>query len=162
MFSDVDNNVVRMVAASSGSYLGHAVKAEDIYTIAGDGNTNGGSKGDKKPAISAELYLPQGVAVDSAGNLFISDSGNNMIRFVAAAKGRYDGMKVKAGDIYTIAGNGTAAYAGNGTDRNGRGAQRPSRRQRRPSGRLLVTDNGNNVIREVTGGSTSKAQRCHR
>ncbi len=157
VFSDVDNNVVRMVAASSGSYLGHAVKAEDIYTIAGDGNPNGGSKGDKKPAISAELYLPQGVAVDSTGNLFISDSGNNMIRFVAAAKGRYDGMKVKAGDIYTIAGNGTAAYAGNGTSATAAELNGPAGVSVAPSGRLLVTDNGNNVIREVTGSSTSKA-----
>jgi len=157
VFSDVDNNVVRMVAASSGSYLGHAVKLGDIYTIAGDGNPNGGSKGDKKPATSAEFFLPQGIAVDSRGNLFIGDSGNNKIRFVAAAKGRYDGMKVKAGDVYTLAGTGAAGYAGNGTAATAAELNGPSGVSVAPSGQLLVTDNGNNVIREVTGASTPKA-----
>ena len=112
VFSDVDNNVVRVVAASSGSYLGRAVTAGDIYTVAG--TTKAGYKGAAKPALKAWLDTPQGVAVDAAGNLFIGDSGNNMIRFVSNATGTYDGMSVKTGDIYTVAGNGAAGYAGNG------------------------------------------------
>ena len=151
VFSDVDNNVVRLVAASNGTYLGHSLRVGDIYTIAGDGNPNGGSKGDKKPATAAELYLPNGVAVDATGNLFISDSGNNKIRFVAVAKGRYDGMKVKAGDIYTIVGTGATGYAGNGTAAKAAKLNAPAGVSVAPSGHLLVTDNGNNVIRELTG-----------
>ena len=50
IFSDVDNEVVRLVAASTGTSLGHAVKAGDIYTIAGTGTE--GLKGDKKPAAA--------------------------------------------------------------------------------------------------------------
>ncbi len=86
VFSDVDNEVVRLVAAASGTSLGRAVKAGDIYTIAGTGPNNEGFKGNKRPATKAWLDTPQGVAIDTAGNLFISDSFNDMIRVVAAAK----------------------------------------------------------------------------
>ena len=151
VFADVDNNVVRLVAASNGTYMGRAVKAGDIYTIAGNGNPTGGFKGDKKPAIKAELDLPNGVAVDAAGNVFISDSANNRIRFVAAAKGKYDGIPVKAGHIYTIAGDGIAGYSGNGRPATSAALNGPAGVSVGPSGRVLFADNGNDVIRGVTG-----------
>jgi sugar lactone lactonase YvrE len=138
VLSDVDNNVVRLVAASSGSAFGRSVTAGDIYTIAG--TSKAGFKGDKKPATKAWLNSPQGVAVDAAGNLLISDSTNNRIRLVPAAKGTYDGMAVKAGDIYTIAGNGGTTELNAPTDVNVG-----------PTGNLVVADNGNNVIREIAG-----------
>jgi len=151
VFADVDNNVVRVVAASNGTYLGHAIRAGDIYTIAGNGNPNGGFKGNKKPAVKAELNLPNGVAVDAAGNVFISDSANNMIRFVAAAKEKYDGTSVKTGDIYTIAGSGVAGNSGNGGPATAAKLNGPAGVSVGPSGRVLVADNGNDVIRWVTG-----------
>src|ERR1035438_3423722 len=52
-----------------------------ITTIAGDGIP--GFSGDNGPATSAQLADPGGVAVDSAGNLYIADEGNNRIRKVA-------------------------------------------------------------------------------
>ena len=149
IFSDVDNQVVRLVPAATGTYLGRAVKADYIYTIAG--TSAEGFKGNKKPAIKASLDTPQGVAVDAAGNLFISDSANNMIRFVPAAKGAYDGMAVKAGDIYTIAGKGPAGYSGNGGLATQADLNAPAGVSVGPSGRILILDNGNNVIREMSG-----------
>ena len=59
--------------------------------------------GDGGPAISAQLAVPSGVAVDPAGNLFIADYPNNRIRKVSA-----DGI------ITTLAGNGTFGSAGDG------------------------------------------------
>ena len=54
------------------------------------------------PATAAELSDPEGVAVDAAGNLFIADSNNSVIREVNPA----------TGVITTVAGNGTAGYSG--------------------------------------------------
>jgi sugar lactone lactonase YvrE len=52
-----------------------------ITTVAGTGNE--GYDGDGGPATSAQLRWPEGIAVDSAGNLYIADTGNNCIRKVA-------------------------------------------------------------------------------
>ena len=67
------------------------------------GNGTAGYTGNNGPATAAELYGPWGVAVDSAGDLFIADTDNNVVREVVKA----------TGDIITVAGNGTAGYSGN-------------------------------------------------
>ena len=66
-----------------------------ITTVAGNGTS--GFSGDGGPATEASLAAPGGVAVDSAGNLFIADHDNHRIRKVDAA-----------GIISTVAGNGRA------------------------------------------------------
>ena len=48
---------------------------------------NGGYGGDNGPAMRAELNFPYGVAVDTADNLYIADTGNNRIRKVTAGTG---------------------------------------------------------------------------
>ena len=67
------------------------------------GNSLSGYSGDGGPATSARLSAPQGLAVDSAGNLFIADSENARVRKVSPA-----------GIISTVAGNGTEGYSGDG------------------------------------------------
>jgi trimeric autotransporter adhesin len=64
-----------------------------ISTVAGTGTA--GYSGDGGPATRAELDAPYGVAVDGAGDLFIADTANSVIREVTAA-----------GVISTVAGNG--------------------------------------------------------
>jgi hypothetical protein len=86
--------------------------AGDIYTVAGDGTQ--GFSGDGGPATKAELWVAYGVAVDGAGNLVIADTGNNRVRVVAARTGTFYGKAMTAGDIYTVAGNGTAGTSGDG------------------------------------------------
>ena len=80
LIADTYDNRIRVVAASTGTYYGQPMTAGDIYTIAGTGT--GGFSGDGSPATAAELYTPSGVAVDAAGNLFITDTANNRIREV--------------------------------------------------------------------------------
>ena len=63
--------------------------------------------GDVGPAGPPMLYYPRGVAVDPAGDLFIADSYNNVIREVIPGP---DGLS--DGTITTIAGNGSAGYSG--------------------------------------------------
>src|SRR5262249_37266809 len=65
-------------------------------------------------ARQAELNACDGVAVDHAGNLVIGDTLNNRVRVVAASTGTFYGQHMKAGDIYTIAGEGPPGFAGDG------------------------------------------------
>jgi len=89
--ADYQNNKIRMVLNSAGT----------ISTYAGTGTS--GNSGDGGPATYALLNGPQGVAVDSNGNVYISDSANNIIR-----------MDNTLGIISTIAGTGTAGDLGDG------------------------------------------------
>jgi hypothetical protein len=81
VITDTENNRVRVVAASAGTFYGQAMTAGDIYTVAGNGT--GGFSGDGGPALNAGLNRPQGVAVDAAGDLLVVDVGSNRIREVA-------------------------------------------------------------------------------
>ncbi len=72
-----------------------------INTVAGNGLQ--GYSGDGGPAIMASFNEALGIAVDAAGNLYIADSNNNVIREVTAD-----------GTINTIAGNGLTGFAGDG------------------------------------------------
>jgi sugar lactone lactonase YvrE len=77
-----------------------------ISTVAGSGtlpNDPGGFSGDGGPAVAAQLRDPTLIAFDPDGNLYIDDEFNNRIRKV-------DGH----GIITTVAGNGTAGFAGDG------------------------------------------------
>ncbi len=84
--------------------------AEKLYRVAGRSDSNGGSipvnnpVGDLGPAVLAYLNNPQGLALDSDGNIFMSDTGNNIIRMI-----RSDGT------IKTIAG-GAGAVSGPSID----------------------------------------------
>jgi sugar lactone lactonase YvrE len=148
VFADDDNNVVRLVAVANGVYAGRAITAGDIYTIAGNGIP--GFKGNKKAATLAELNMPQGVAIDAAGNLFISDSNNNQVRIVAPRAESYGGRALKAGDIYALAGNGNFGYSGDGGPATAGELNTPAGVSVAPSGNVLIADNGNDVVRGVT------------
>lgn len=71
----IDFDRVRSISATSGN----------IATVAGTGTP--GMSGDGGPATKAELTTPEGLAFDTAGDLFIADTGNKRIREVAAAGG---------------------------------------------------------------------------
>jgi sugar lactone lactonase YvrE len=83
--ADTGNEIIREVSAATGI----------ITTVAGMANSLGAGGGDGGPATSATLDFPFGVAVDSAGNIFISDTFDYVIREVMAVNG----------NIYTVAGN---------------------------------------------------------
>jgi uncharacterized protein (TIGR03437 family) len=60
-----------------------------ITTVAGNGNSELGNIGDNGPATSAQLWNPSGVAVDSAGNVYIADRGNQRIRMLTPPRCAY-------------------------------------------------------------------------
>ena len=99
VFKDAAGNVY--IADRGNNRIRKVNTAGIISTIVGTGTP--GYTGDGGPALSAELHHPNGVAVDAAGNIYIADENNNVIRMVNTA-----------GTISTIAGNGTAGFAGDG------------------------------------------------
>src|SRR5438876_258738 len=128
--ADRDNNRIREVVAATG----------DIQTVAGNGNARFTFSGDGGPAISGALYLPEDVYVDSSGNIFIADTGNNRVREVVAA----------TGNIETVAGNGSYGSS------SGDGGLATSAQLNDPwsvfvdgSGNIFIADRDNNRIREV-------------
>jgi secreted PhoX family phosphatase len=150
IISDNSNNVVREVAAADGTHFGVAMTAGDIYTIAGSNTGTRGNSGDGGPATSAELSGPQGLAMDPAGDLLITDTGNSVVREVAAANGNHFGVVMTANDIYTVAGNATA---GGDSGDNGPALQAtisyPVGVALDGSGNLLIADYEGNSVRDV-------------
>jgi len=118
--------------------------------VAGDGVA--GYSGDGKLGAFAELNEPNGVAVDSQGNLYIADSANNVIRRVDA----------KTGIITTVAGDYAADKASGGLGGfSGDGGPGTSARLNDPqgvavdgAGDLFIADTFNNAVREVTPSGT--------
>jgi sugar lactone lactonase YvrE len=107
-----------------------------ITTVAGNGTA--GYAGDGGAATSGLLSGPQDVAVDSAGNLYIADTFNSVIRKVSTS-----------GIITTVAGNGTAGYAGDGGAAILAQLYRPFGLAADSSGNLYIADSYNYRIRKV-------------
>jgi sugar lactone lactonase YvrE len=145
--ADTGTNRVRVVAAGTGEFYGQPMTAGDIYTVAGTGQP--GSTGDGGPATAARLDLPRAVTFDGAGNLVIADTGSNRIRVVAAGTGEFYGQPMTAGDIYTVAGNGTMGFAGDGGPATAAALGIPEGVSVDPSGNLLIADSFNNRVRVV-------------
>jgi uncharacterized protein (TIGR03437 family) len=123
--ADSNNDVIRKVTATSGI----------ITTIAGNGTQ--GFSGDGGRAVLAQLSHPKGVAVDSAGNVYISDTFNSRIRVVAPN-----------GTISTVVGTGVPGYSGDGGPATAAQLDFPANLSFDTAGNLYIADNNNNVIRQ--------------
>jgi uncharacterized protein (TIGR03437 family) len=126
-FADSQNHRVRKIAPNG-----------TITTVAGNGIP--GFSGDAGPAIHAELNNPQGVALDNQGNLLIVDTSNNRIRKI-----------LPDGNIGTVAGNGNAAYFGDGTRAVDAALRAPGAVAVDADGNLYIADTQNHRIRKVNG-----------
>jgi sugar lactone lactonase YvrE len=128
--ADQNNHRIRKVAAGNGV----------ITTVAGSGTL--GSSGDNGPATAARLNFPAGVAVDSGGNIYIADRDNHKIRKVVAL----------TGTISTVAGTGTAGFAGDTLSATAAMLNGPTGVAVDGSGNVYFADTNNNRIRKVAGG----------
>jgi uncharacterized repeat protein (TIGR03803 family) len=122
------NDRIRKVTASTGK----------ISTVAGNGVQ--GYSGDGGPATSAKLFNPEGVAVDSAGNIYIAEWGDGRIRKVTAS----------TGIITTVAGDGTEGYSGDGGPATSAELAYPEEVAVDSAGNIYIADSFNNRIRKVT------------
>src|ERR1035441_1526560 len=122
------NNRIRKVDATG-----------NISTVAGSGTY--GFSGDGGSALSASFYYPTGVAVDSAGNIYIVDAYNNRIRKVNSS-----------GIVSTIAGNGLTGYSGDGGSATNAGLSLSAFSlgvYADSLGNVLISDKSHNRIRRV-------------
>ncbi len=124
--ADYDNERVRMVDTDG-----------TITTVAGTGIAT--AQGDGGAATEAGLHKPQYVQVGPSGDLYISESNNNRVRYV------HDGL------IDTLAGSGQFGYLGDGTFPLFSTWQRPSATAFDSQGNLWVVDRGNRRIRVISG-----------
>jgi sugar lactone lactonase YvrE len=108
-----------------------------ISTVAGTGAP--GFSGDSGQAMLAQISYPYGVAVDAAGDVYLSDSGNQRIRKVSAA-----------GVISTVAGNGTAGFSGDGGAATNAELNAPFGIAVDGKGTLYIADVQNMRVRKVT------------
>ena len=163
LIADTGDNLVRIVAASSCSsscpYKLTSMTAGDIYTLAGGGPAG---LGDGGPATAATLGAPEAIAVDAQGNLLIADTGDNLVRIVAASSCSsscpYGIESMTAGGIYTVAGDASAGFSGDGgpgtfaelSFDDAGGAAAPNGVAIDANGNLWISDNANHRVREVT------------
>jgi large repetitive protein len=127
--ADRDHHRIRRVDATT----------KIISTIAGNGRAD--YIGDGGPATQASLNNPSALTLDGAGNLYFSDTGNNVIRKVDA----------QVGIISTVAGNGMHAYSGDHGPATAASLSEPWGVTLDAAGNLFIADTANHVIRKVDG-----------
>jgi large repetitive protein len=130
IFADAGNQRIREISAGTGT----------ITTIAGTGTA--GYSGDNGAATNAELNWPRGVALDTTGDIFFTDTANSVVREIDAS-----------GTITTVAGNGTYGFGGDGGSATNAELSWPRSIAVDDSGNIYIADTMNNVIREVVGGT---------
>ncbi len=108
-----------------------------ITTIAGNGTPT--YSGDGGAATAASFYYPQVLAIDSTGNIFVSDVGNYRVRKINPA-----------GIITTFAGNGAATFSGDGGSATAAGFNYPTGIAIGPDGYLYIGDFYNARVRKVS------------
>ncbi len=142
---DGDGNVY--IADSGNNKLRKLTKAGAISTIAGDGTfclVATSSCGDGPNATAAQLGTPSGLAVDTAGNVYIAEEQSNKVRKLTPA-----------GAISTIAGNGSACAlatgsCGDGPDATAAQLRFPNGVAVDAAGNVYIADAGNNKVRKLT------------
>ena len=134
-----DAGGVLWIAEYYGARIRKVTPAGTILTIAGNGTP--GFNGDGRPATTAQLQTPAQIALDSAGDLYVADSGNHRIRKVTPA-----------GVITTFAGSGVAGFSGDGGQAISAQLNAPRGIAFDAADNLYIADTNNFRIRRVTPG----------
>ena len=150
--ADTSNFRVQEVPVATGTQRGQSMTAAHMYTITGQAGTST-SSGDGGLATSARFVSPAGLALDAAGNMYISDDYTDIVREIPFATGTQWGRAMTANYIYTIA--GTSAVAGTGGS-TGDGGPATTAQLNTPegvgvdaAGDLYIADTSNNRLQEV-------------
>jgi sugar lactone lactonase YvrE len=126
-FCDLDNQRIRRLDLESRRTTVIAGNGQKAY--AGDGGS----------AMAAALNMPHEVQFDPAGNMYIAERDNHVVRKVEA----------NTGIISTFAGTGAPGFSGDGGAATRAQLRQPHSIAVDPSGKLLICDIGNHRIRQV-------------
>ncbi len=162
-FADTSNSVIRVVNTGTAAITlaGVTIQAGYVGTVAGSYYlptlpATCDYSGDGAAATSAQLCAPGGVFVDGSGNIYIADSGNNVIRVVnpGATPVTIAGVTIQPGDIANVAGNGTicpdsATTCGDGGAATSAELANPNGVFVDSAGNIFIADTDDYVIREV-------------
>lgn len=132
----IDRNRNLYVVATWGGYIRRITATGIVSSFAGSATP--GFAGDGGPASAARLNVPQGVALDADGNVYIADSGNHRIRRVNTN-----------GVINTIAGSGTRGFAGDGGPAFSAQLAAPQGVAVDPQGNVYIADTANHRVRRI-------------
>jgi sugar lactone lactonase YvrE len=133
-FSDTGNNAIRMISTSG-------VKS----TVAGIANVNSGTYGgDGGPAIYAVLNGPRGLAIANNGEIYIADTGNNVIRMIHPNNNTITTIAGTCYQSYCLSG-----YSGDGGPATSAFLRTPSAVAVDMYNNIYIADTGNNVIRMI-------------
>jgi hypothetical protein len=155
--ADQRNDRIRMVTCTTVTSSGSPCTPNsgqttgDIYTVAGDGSS--GFNGDNQSAVLANLFAPAGIAVDSTGDLFITDLGNDRVREVPCQNSNVSCTPPSgdsAGFIYTVAGNGLSDFSGNNVSATDAALASPSGTHFDSAGNIYIADAFNCIVRIVS------------
>lgn len=130
--ADILNSAIRKIDDTGG-----------ISTICGNGFT--GYTGDGGPAGAATLAFPYALCLDTAGNIYISDNANAVIRKIVAA----------TGIIETVAGSGSPGYSGDGGPATDARINNAGGVVTDEAGNIYIAGYGNHVVRKVANTTTS-------
>ena len=125
--------------ADRGNHRVRLVSNGVITTFSGNGAA--GYRGDNGPAAAASLNHPRNVAVDSAANLYIADTGNHVIRIVSN------------GVITTLAGNGEQGFSGDSGPAMASMLDTPTAVALDNTGAIYIADSGNHRVRVIGQGT---------
>src|SRR5262249_38557653 len=126
-----------------------AMTAGDTYAGAGTQFPGGQRSGDGRPATTGQLDEPSGVTMDSQGDLLFSDSANNEVQVVPAGTGTLFGRAMTAGHMYTVAGDSTAGFAGDGGPGIQAELSNPTGVAADAAGNAVISDTANGRVRVV-------------
>ena len=143
----VDGNGNVFIADTGNQRIRELFADGGIGTFAGNGINGNVGTGINNTILSIELSNPQGVAVDSGGNVFIADTGNNRILKISTNSIYWNGKGNRI--ITTVAGNAISGYSGDGGAATKAELNGPEGIAVDGSGNVFFADIGNQRIRKV-------------
>ena len=158
--ADYTNNAVHVISASTGK-MGLVAGAISNYGTGSTKSTKtasgGGYNGDGSLAIGAAVHQPRGVTVDAAGNIYIADTYNNVIRMISAST-KY--ISTIVGKYPSNPGIITNSFAGDSGPANAAAVllNTPEDVEVDAAGNLFIADEGNARVRVVYAGGAAVAK----